>query len=265
MEDWNGKDIEVCCNERGKIATLHPDQNLIKGKAIKWPPPELARKISQKSMDSCHCENVQLLNDKWKLGYFCKLQAINNVSALVWSAFGTVMKAKKKILEDWTSELFKQLKINDAIAEDTQMFLWRKLPPCKTLTVPNSELDVILSTRNCILFFITSWSDKQSNAFKEEIRQKLMALCEFLKSESPFEILKNRIYGIVGVGYNDNVLDGIDIPAEFCKFGTSWHQLCALKNHPYALELQRYYRWKEKYSYITDGNGANVAEAELIA
>ncbi len=265
MEDWNYKDIEVCCNECGKIATLHPDQNLIKGKDIKWPPPELTRKISQKSMDSCHSGNVHLLNDNWKLGYFCELQAINNVSALVWSAFGTVMKTKKEILESWTSELFKQLKIDDASAEDTQMFLWRKLPPCKNLTVPNSELDVILSTRNCILFFIASWSEKQGSALREEIRQKLTALSEFLKSDSPFNLLRNKIYGIVGVSYNDDIWDGIDLPAECRTFGLTWHQLCALKNHPYALELQHYYKWKEKYSYITDGNEAHVAQTKLIA
>jgi len=31
----DGKDIEACRNEPGKIATLHPDQNLIWGKDIK--------------------------------------------------------------------------------------------------------------------------------------------------------------------------------------------------------------------------------------
>lgn len=263
MKDWNGKDIEVCFNERGNIATLHPDENLIKGKDIKWPPTELA--IKNKSSDSPLSEDEHFSNANWKLGHFCQLQSISNVSALVWSAFGTVMKAKKEILEDWTSELFKQLKINDATAEDTQIFLWRKLPPCETLTVPNFELDVILSTRNCILFFITSWSDKQSSAFKQEIRQKLTALSEFLKSESRFNLLRNKFYGIVGIGYHDDILDGIDLPYECCTFSANWHQLCALKNHPYALELQRYYKWRENYSYITNGKEAKIADTALIA
>lgn len=57
------------------------------------------------------------LNAKWKPGYFCQLQSINSVSALACSAYETIMKAKRKILENQNSELFKQLHINDAIAE----------------------------------------------------------------------------------------------------------------------------------------------------
>lgn len=244
MKDWNQNEIEVSYNKFGEVSTLHPDQNLIHNKRGKWPSPELAIKISQKSL--LEADFIQEFRERCKssLGYYSNLQAIKNVDVMIWSVFGTIARSPKNVIKSWLEDLYENIGIGEINCEDAQIFLWRNFPQLKNIDNKNNEIDIKITTKDSIVCLLADWSTQTNLYADNSVNERIKNWSEFLnKQNMTSKSNKKNIY-IIGVSFRKNWFDNIKIP-ENCKFyNITWNKVCWIKSHPDAKELLNYYLWK---------------------
>lgn len=245
MKDWNGKEV-ACAHSSGGVTVLaRPFDNLIRTGCHPWPPAE----IVQKTYQSRHIRTFT--GDDLKIctsgiGYYCDLQSINSEDAITWSVFGTAAHTPRPRIKSWLMDIFQYLELPIAEPNDSEIYLWRRIPHPDTLVSGGPEIDVGISTREALVLIEAKWKSGVGAAQgKDKNKDQIQLRGEFLNKYGPVLYPEKSFFVVLGISlfpksFKDTTPEGITFKS------TTWREICYLNSHPYAKEVQRYFEWKKK-------------------
>jgi len=243
MADWNGNIIPVAHSKSGVKAVAHPSYNLIRTGITVWPPPEIIQKLyKSRHIQTFDGKDLEIAISG--LGYYCDLQSLHSEDAITWSVFGTISRAPQNTLEAWLKDLFRLIDLPDSESDNSEIFLWRRLPHPDTLVPGGPEIDVGILTSNTVILGEAKWLSgvgaKQGKAGdKDQIRLRGEVLAKY--GDAMFPNRHRKV--VLGVSllpnaFKDTTPEGVDFRT------TLWQDICALASHPLAMELCHYSKWK---------------------
>lgn len=250
VNDWNGKEIEVCYSANTQIfATLHPNQNIVSMRDNAFQSPELKRKYAISCEDSNFGKSSILSNRNWSLGYYCELQSILSPQAIAWSVFGSISHATSIVQRNWMMDFFSSINLEEPDVNDAQFFFWRKLLDAKKATKPSPEIDIMITTPNSLNMVLCYWNINASNTQTNLIKERILELDECLYEMNPSHLANERTLNLIVIDQNTHLQEA-DLQNQLNhKFSTTtWQTICNFKSHPSYREIQRYYDWKSKHS-----------------
>lgn len=249
ITDWNGNETPVARSKGGVIATMHPFQNLIRARDIHWSTPEIVQKLYQSQQEGSFIE-IDALAAKQGMGYYCDLQSLHSEDAITWSVFGTVCHAETQVRQEWVADLLKLFDLRDASPAGADVILWRRIPHPDTLVPGGPEIDFTILTDNTVILGEAKWlSVIGAKQGKDKNKDQIQLRGEFLEQFGLRFYPGKTVYAVVGVSFfKDSFVN--KVPQNILFRSTTWEQLCSLTSHPYAEEVQRYYRWKVDHSKI---------------
>ena len=247
MKDWNNKEIEIAQSRGGVIVTAHPYDNLVRPAGMSWPPPEIIQKLYQSRQIRAFDETNKRICTSG-LGYYCDLQSIHSEDAITWSVFGTVARAPKPLLSAWLTNLLGVLDLPGIQTDTPEVFLWRRIPHPDTLVSGGPEIDAGILTENSLVLVEAKWkSAVGAKQGKMRDKDQIQLWGEFLQKYGQ-QVFPNRaVHAVVGISlfadaFSDTTPDSIAFRS------TTWERICDLRSHPYAEELNRYLKWKTKFT-----------------
>ena len=247
VEHWmQTRSIRVAESAGGVLATLDPLENLVRGGASPWPPPELLQKL--------------YASDRWRgktpeddasvrscLGHYCDLQSLNSEDAITWSFFGPLIYGPATWREDFATKLLKTIGFPAPSA--VALWLWRRIPhPEKPASTGGPEIDFGLQTDRSLILGEAKWNSQlgsgQGVAGDRTQLDLRLAYCSGL---GRLALTSIQHWAVVGVGRESDVLHQGD-SSETKIHNLSWKDLCAFMPADLQPQLYQCVDWKEKHS-----------------
>jgi len=247
MKDWNGKEIESAKSKGGVIVVSHPLDGLIYTGCSPWPTPEIVQKLYKSNQLRSFSEDQHAICTSG-IKYYCDLQSLHSEDAITWSVFGTMGRVKITQREEWLADFFKLLDLPKASPNQSEIFLWRRIPHPDTLVSGGPEIDFGIITKNTVVFGEAKWkSQVKSSQGKRKNKDQIQLRGEWLIKYGTRLFPESSVHAVVGIGRFQNSF--IDItPLGFLFRSVTWEDVCSIKSHPYAEEVQRYYKWKKEHT-----------------
>jgi len=281
MKNWNQQEVEILTSKGGVIALANPYDNLISTGIEPWPPAEVVQKLYQSRHEGAFPEEQKEKLQKFN-GYYSDLQSIHSEDAITWSVFGTIAHAPNEKRKVFIAELLQSLGLSFAAVDNSEIFLWRRVPHPDTLVSGGPEIDFGILTNDTLLLGEAKWKASVGTAQgKNKDKDQIQLRVEFLQKYAPKLYSGVRHFIVLGVGlkndvaeqYSDKVVNQHGrtmsagqsqpvksrTPAWPCScqrdsrvkvIDATWRDICGLKSHPNHDELQRYLAWKTANSKI---------------
>jgi hypothetical protein len=247
MKNWNQQEVEILISKGGVIALANPYNNLVTTGVLPWPPSEIVQKLYQSRQLKAFTDDQRDSLTKFN-GYYSDLQSIHSEDAITWSVFGTVAHASNNARNRFICDLFQLLDITTEPIENSEIFLWRRIPHPDTLVSGGPEIDFGILTQNILLLGEAKWkssvgSAQGINKDKDQIQLRI----EFLQKYAHRLYPGVNQYIVLGVGLNSDVIANLTYDSIKC-ISKTWDQICGLSSHPLQGEIQKYLAWKIKWT-----------------
>lgn len=243
MKNWHQQEVDILTSKGGVIALANPYDNLVTTGVTPWPPSEIVQKLYQSRQTRAFSEDQKEILEKFN-GYYSDLQSIHSEDAITWSVFGTVAHCPNVIRNKFISDLFKSLGLKPGKLENSEIYLWRRIPHPDNLVPGGPEIDFGILTNNTLLLGEAKWKSSVGAAQgKNKDKDQIQLRVEFLQKYAPKLYPGVRHFVVVGVGLHNDVTEDYSDKTVQC-FGTTWSEVCSLESHPNHDELQDYLAWK---------------------
>ena len=247
MKNWNQKEVEILTSKGGVIALANPYDNLITGEITPWPPAEIVQKLYQSHQTRAFAEDQIKILQKYN-GYYTDLQSIHSEDAITWSVFGTVAHSSNKNRNKFIFDLFHSIGVNAESIDNSEIFLWRRIPHPDTLVSGGPEIDFGILTQRTLILGEAKWKSSVGNAQgKNKDKDQIQLRVEFLKKYASKLYPGVKQFIVLGVGFDVKITENYKDKMVKC-IGTAWKDICRLQSHPHYAELVRYLAWKNEYS-----------------
>ncbi len=243
MKKWNQQEVEILTSKGGVIALANPYDNLVVTGIAPWPPSEVVQKLYQSRQIRAFSEEQKEILHKYN-GYYSDLQSIHSEDAITWSVFGTVAHAQNEIRNKFIFELFTFLGLESAEVDNSEIFLWRRIPHPDNLVSGGPEIDFGILTNDTLVLGEAKWKSSVGvSQGKNKDKTQIQLRAEFLQKYAPKLYPGVRHFVILGVGFKNDVTENYFDQAVKV-IGTTWSEICSLSSHPHHDELQKYLVWK---------------------
>lgn len=247
MKNWNQQKVEILKSKGGVIALANPYDNLIITGVTPWPPSEITQKLYQSRQARAFSEEQKEILKKYN-GYYSDLQSIHSEDAITWSVFGTVAHSQNNIQNKFVYDLLQRIGIQSKQVENTEIFLWRRIPHPDTLVSGGPEIDFGILTQDTLLLGEAKWKSSVGTAQgKNKDKDQIQLRVEFLQKYAPKFYPAVKQFVVLGVGLINDVTENYFDHSVKC-IGTTWSEICSLESHPNHSELLRYLSWKREYT-----------------
>ena len=251
VRDWNDENIECYASRGGVINVADWKRNLVHGDVRPWPPPQLARKLTNPGRaEAFAAEDLARLTAK--LGYLSRFQSLNSEDSLAWSWFGTLAHAPSSVRRDVTDWLLSQIGVSAAVTA-ADIDLWERVPnPCHE-SRPGPELDARIRTDSALLYVECKWNAPlafgKTAGEGEKMDQVQLRRCALRKDEQAEE----SELSLVVLGVTRDPFDPGDRYTATDQPGArpveikwlTWNDLAGCERHPHAEEFRRYLDWRQ--------------------
>lgn len=245
MKNWNHQEVEVATSKGGVIALANPHDNLVTTGVAPWPPSEIVQKLYQSRQAKAFADN-QKEKATEVLGYYSDLQSINSEDAITWSVFGTAAHSSRELCNNFIADLFQNIGIRSEPIENSEIFLWRRIPHPDTLVSGGPEIDFGIFTGDILLLGEAKWKSSVGVAQgKNKNKDQIQLRVEFLNKYGLKLYPKAKQFIVLGVGLQNDVIGNISDNL-VRRIGKTWNEICGLVSHPHHDELQRYLAWKKE-------------------
>ena len=245
MKNWNQQEVEFAISRGGVIALANPYDNLITTGIEPWPPSEIVQKLYKSSHAKDFDDNQKEKLTEY-LGYYSDLQSIHSEDAITWSVFGTVAHSSNEVRNKFTYDLLQNLGIHPEPIENTEIFLWRRIPHPENLNSCGPEIDFGIYTGDILLLGEAKWkSPVDSTQGKNKDKNQIQLRVEFLTKYGSILYPKVRQFVVLGVSITNNITGNHTDNSVLC-LSKNWDEICGFDSHPNHCELQRYLVWKRK-------------------
>ena len=237
IRNWNGKEVEIVMSRGGVIALAKPYDNLISTGISPWPPCEIIQKL-YKSRHVRAYQGEQKRKSIDFLGYYSDLQSIHSEDAITWSVFGTISRTEIKIRNEWVRDFFETIGIKVECVNDSEVFLWRRIPHPDTLVSGGPEIDFGIHTEDTIILGEAKWLSSIDYAQgKNRDKDQIQLRVEFLNKygQRLFPSVQQMI--VLGIGLTNDVVKVGQKENVQC-IGITWDEVCNLNSHPMAEEFE---------------------------
>jgi hypothetical protein len=247
IQDWKGRDIQ-CARSRGGVCVLrHPLDNLIATGCSPWPTAEIIQKTYQSRQVRAFDTDQREVCMRG-MGYYCDLQSIHSEDAITWSVFGTASRSPMPRMRFWVADLFKCLGFGGASADDAQISLWRRVPHPDNLVPGGPEIDICIVTRNAFVLGEAKWRASVSGGQgQRRNKDQIQLRGEYLKKYGRLLFPSHSLFGVFGVGLSREAFVNT-VPRGVSFHLALWEEICSLKSHPCAEEVQDYFQWKLEHT-----------------
>jgi hypothetical protein len=230
---------------------VDPSDNLVRASITPWPPPEIVQKLyASRQIRAFDGEDRD--GAVSALGYYSDLQSLNSEDAITWSAFGPIVYADPATRARYIGALLSLLGIDSDVQSNVSVWLWRRVPHPDSLVSGGPEIDFGIQTKDVVVLGEAKWhsgfgvlqgvhKDKDQITLRREYcqlhGQRLYPTC--------------TRFVVASISLAGAMLANEDVPIPSGTLSVrdlTWTTLCALTEHPHTEELQRYLRWKEKWS-----------------
>lgn len=252
ISDWNGHPIEVVESRGGVPPVCRHYSNLLRVDRGAAEPAEIAQKLYRsKHEGDFHPGDRNSL--KSYLGYYTDLQSLHSEDAITWSVFGTVAKSDEAVRTRWTAELFGEVGLGSGRPDHSDITLWRRVPHPQTNSPDGPEIDFSISTEDTLLLGASKWTSKVARGQGihrdlDQIEMRLMYLERYGRTTSVLDkttgLPRHKRLAVLLVSIDPVPVSQNWMREDITTLSTTWERVCALKSHPFADELGRYYRWK---------------------
>jgi len=243
MRNWNQQEVEILTSKGGVIALANPYENLVTTGIVPWPPSEVVQKLYQSYQARAFVEDQKEILTKFN-GYYSDLQSIHSEDAITWSVFGTVAHSPNEIRNKFVSSLFQSIDIKTEPIDNSEIFLWRRIPHPDTLVSGGPEIDFGILIKDTLLLGEAKWKSSVGIAQgKNKDKNQIQLRIEFLQKYAPKLYPGVKRYVVLGVGLKNDVTENYSDKAVKC-IGTTWSDICSLETHPNHDELLKYLAWK---------------------
>lgn len=248
MLDWNGRRIPYAETRGGVIAVTNPIHNLVGMEQERSIPSELIPKI-HKSPHIRYFSGDERRRCKSSWGFYCDLQSMHSEDAITWSVFGTMARSTRTRKEAWLREFFEILNLSIAKVERSEIRLWHRLRHPDSIFLGGPEVDVLISTEDTLMLIEAKWlSPVDQNQGESGTKDQIQLRGEFLAKFGPRLFPPYFHYVVVGI----SLLEGtfVDTTPKTVLFRSiTWEVVCALRAHPLATELGKYYEWRKAHTH----------------
>lgn len=247
MKNWNQQTVEFLTSKGGVIALANPYDNLVTTGVEPWPPSEIVQKLYQSRQARAFADEDKEVLRKFT-GYYSDLQSIHSEDAITWSVFGTVAHSRHEIRNRFVCDLFQSIGVNSELVENSEIFLWRRIPHPDTLVSGGPEIDFGIITKKTLLLGEAKWKSSVGAAQgKNKDKDQIQLRVEFLQKYASKLYPGVQQFVVLGVGLKNDVTANHSEQAVKC-IGTKWSDICRLESHPNHDELSKYLEWKIKYT-----------------
>lgn len=254
--DWNGYEMEVVQSRKGVLAACLHHRNLIQRASAVGESADLIQKLvrSKHLADFDPADRRKL---REILGFYCDLQSLHSEDAITWSVAGTVAHSEKAARVAWTRELFDLIGLRCGEVEHSEIALWRRVAHPQCLHEHGPEIDFSVITESTVLLVECKWTGKvEGRQGRYKDKDQIEMRVEFLKRYGRTISCLERGSCLPAFKYLAVLLlaprkmpvekkwmaRGIDIRT------ATWQEVCAMKSHPWAEEVARYYQWKHGHT-----------------
>jgi hypothetical protein len=246
MNNWNQQEVEIITSTGGVIALANPYDNLITTGVAPWPASEVVQKLYQSRQARAFEEDQKEILKKFN-GYYSDLQSIHSEDAITWSVFGTVAHSPNEMRNNFISDLFRNIGIKPKPVENSEIFLWRRIPHPDTLAPGGPEIDFGILTQDTLIFGEAKWKSSVGTAQgKNKDKDQIQLRVEFLQKYAPKLYPGVKQFLVLGVGLKNDVTENYSDKAIKC-IDRTWNDICSLESHPNCGELLKYLAWKKEY------------------
>ena len=245
MKNWNQQEVKVATSKGGVIALANPYDNLVKTGVVPWPPSEIVQKLYQSRQARAFFDNQKEKSIEC-LGYYTDLQSIHSEDAITWSVFGTVAHSLSELRNKFISDLLQNIGVKSQPVENSEIFLWRRIPHPDTLVSGGPEIDFGIFTGDILLFGEAKWKSSVGAAQgKNKDKDQIQLRVEFLNKYGKKLYPNVKQFIVAGLGLKNDVTENYSDNSVKC-IGKTWDDICGLDSHPSHDELQRYLAWKKE-------------------
>ena len=252
IQDWNGRWIEAGRSRGGVLVVRDWADNLVRGGANPWPPPELTQKL-------CRADRASFFDpDEFEklaspLGYYSDLQSVHSEDALTWSVFGPLIYSAPEVRHRFVETLLQRLEINYGRIRASTIWLWRRLPHPDNFCANGPEIDFGIQAEDVLLLGEAKWrSEVGAGQGQDGKKDQLEVRRLFLREMAPRLFPDSRQLVLLAVSPSKplqaEVEEFIDNDRKLIQRFRTWAGLCAITSHPGMEELGRYLRWKQDLS-----------------
>ena len=121
-----------------------------------WPPSEIVQKLYKSRQVRAFAEDQKEILNKFHW-YYSDLQSIHSEDAITWSVFGTIAHSPNEIRNKFISDLFQGIGIKSEPINNSEIFLWRRIPHPDTLVSGGPEIDFEILTQDTLLLGKAKW------------------------------------------------------------------------------------------------------------
>lgn len=254
--DWNGHEMDVEKSGNGVLAAHYHHRNLIQRASAVGEPAD----IIQKLVRSGHLTDFDpgaRRKLKEALGFYCDLQSLHSEDAITWSVAGTVAHCEEAVRVAWTRELFDLLDLHCGEFEHSEITLWRRVTHPQCFHEHGPEIDFLVITESAVLLVECKWKGKvEENQGRYKDKDQIEMRVDFLKLYGPTIsyldrstcLPEHKTFAVLLLTPRSMpvlkkwMAEGIDIRT------TTWQEVCAMKSHPWADEVGRFYQWKHGHT-----------------
>ena len=247
MKNWNQQEVEILTSKGGVVALANPYDNLVTTNVVPWPPSEVVQKLYQSRQARAFAEDQKKILDTFN-GYYSDLQSIHSEDAITWSVFGTAAHSPVGTRKDFISVLFLSIGIEPKPIENSEIYLWRRIPHPDTLVSGGPEIDFGILTHDVLLLGEAKWKSSVGAAQgKNKDKDQIQLRVEFLQKYAPKLYPGVKQFVVLGVGLKNDVTKNQTHKTVKC-IGTTWSDICSLASHPNHDELLKYLAWKIEHT-----------------
>jgi len=244
MKNWNNKEVDIAVSKGGVIALSNPYDNLISTDIKPWPPSDIVQKLYQSRQSRAFVDD-QKKKATQTLGFYSDLQSINSEDAITWSVFGTAAHSENKIRNQFVQDFLNEIGIKSSPINNSEIFLWRRIPHPDTLGMGGPEIDFGIYTKEIIIFGEAKWRSSVSTAQgKNKDKDQIQLRVEFLNKFGQQFYPGTKNFAVVGIGLKNDVTDNYTDEKIQC-IGITWDEICQIDSHPLFEEVKRYLDWKK--------------------
>lgn len=247
MKNWNQQEVEIMTSKGGVIALANPYENLVTTGVIPWPPSEIVQKLYQSRQVRAFAKDQRGKLYKFN-SYYSDLQSIHSEDAITWSVFGTVAHSPDGIRNQFIHDLFLSIGLEPKPIENSEIYLWRRIPHPDTLVSGGPEIDFGILAQDILLLGEAKWkSSIGASQGKNKDKNQIQLRVEFLQKYAPKLYPGVTRFVVLGVGLRNDVTGNYSDKAVKC-IGVTWSDICCLASHPNHKELLKYLAWKIEYT-----------------
>lgn len=247
MKNWNQQEVEIAISRGGVIALVNPYDNLVTTGVSPWPPAEIVQKLYKSRHAGAFVSDQKEKATKF-LGYYSDLQSIHSEDAISWSVFGTAAHSSIETRNTYLSDFFQNIGIQSNPTDNSQIFLWRRIPHPDTLVSGGPEIDFGIFAGDIFLLGEAKWkSSVNVNQGKNKDKDQIQLRVEFLNKYGPKLYPKVKQFVVLGIGLENDITENFIVNSVKC-IGKTWDEICGLVSHPHHDELQKYLTWKKQNS-----------------